>query len=152
MNVEIKLVEAKTFIGMNIETSLENDNTAELFKTFMPRRNEIKAPINQNILDLKVYPIFYFQQFSTSRTFIKWALIEVKNTELVPENMDVFHLSSGKYATFKHSGYYTDTSPFEYIYGEWLPKSGYELDDLPHFDILNTKNKNEEQDIWIPIK
>lgn len=152
MTTQINTIEAKTFIGMKQETSLVNDKTQKLFKTFMPRRNEITSSLNNHIYDLKEYPKSYFQQFSPTREFKKWALVEVLNTDFIPEKMEVFHLSSGKYAQFNHTGSFKDNSPFEYIYGEWLAKSDYELDDRPHFDIMNTTNKKEEQEIWIPIK
>jgi AraC family transcriptional regulator len=43
-----------------------------------------------------------------------------------------------------------------YIFNTWLPKSGYQLDRRPHFEILGEKYKNNnpdsEEEIWIPIQ
>ncbi|MGK2861531.1 MAG: GyrI-like domain-containing protein [Chitinophagaceae bacterium] len=45
---------------------------------------------------------------------------------------------------------------FSYIFNTWLPPSGYDLDNRPHFEILGEKYKNDdplsEEEIWIPIK
>ncbi len=45
---------------------------------------------------------------------------------------------------------------FQYIFGSWITKSEYILDDRPHFKILGDKDKNadpdSEEEIWIPIK
>jgi len=31
-----------------------------------------------------------------------------------------------------------------YIFSDWLPKSDYELDEKPHFEILGEKYKNDD--------
>jgi len=42
------------------------------------------------------------------------------------------------------------------IFGQWLPNSGYSLDDRPHFEVLpkgyRMDDPNAEEEIWIPIK
>jgi AraC family transcriptional regulator len=65
-------------------------------------------------------------------------------------------LPSGLYAVFDYKGSSNDQSIFLYIFGSWLPNSGYNLDDRPHFEVLGNKYKNNdptsEEEIWIPIK
>ena len=45
---------------------------------------------------------------------------------------------------------------FQYIFGTWMPDSGYKWDNRPQFEILGEKYKNNdpssEEEIWIPIK
>jgi AraC family transcriptional regulator len=45
---------------------------------------------------------------------------------------------------------------FTYIFTRWLPASGYQLDNRPHFEILGDKYKNNdpesEEEIWIPVR
>ena len=137
---------------MKLEMSLSENKTSELFKSFMPRRKEIKNHLNQFIVDLRVYPNTYFKEFNPSTLFIKWALVEVSETSLIPKEMETFQLISGQYACFKHTGSYMDNSPFDYIFGTWLPQSEYEIDNRPHFDIMNRNKEQSEQEIWIPIK
>jgi AraC family transcriptional regulator len=66
-------------------------------------------------------------------------------------------LLGGQYAVFILKG---DATTFyktaQYIYGEWLPKSEYVLDNRPHFEVLGAHterdNPNSEEEVWIPIK
>jgi AraC family transcriptional regulator len=71
--------------------------------------------------------------------------------------METFTLKAGLYAVFLHKGAaVTATETFQHIFGIWLPKSEYILDNRPHFEILGEKYKNNdpssEEEIWIPIK
>ncbi|MBK8342237.1 MAG: GyrI-like domain-containing protein [Bacteroidetes bacterium] len=65
-------------------------------------------------------------------------------------------IPAGKYAVFYYKGLNTDHSIFNYIFQDWIPQSGYQLDDRPHFDVLDERYKNNdpesEEEIWIPIK
>jgi AraC family transcriptional regulator len=69
--------------------------------------------------------------------------------------MDCLSLTGGLYAVFYYRGSSADPSIFQYIYGEWIPKSHYQLDDRPHFEVLGTNYKSNdptsEEEIWIPI-
>jgi len=136
--------------------SLANNKTADLWKSFMPRRKEIKTPFENQLFSLQVYDDDYFKSFNPKNEFTKWALMEVESFDEVPEGMSSFVLPEGMYAVFHYKGLNTDTSIFQYIFGEWLPQSAYVLDHRPHFEILGEKYKNaspdSEEEIWIPIK
>ncbi|MDD1782556.1 AraC family transcriptional regulator [Enterovibrio sp. ZSDZ35] len=67
-------------------------------------------------------------------------------------------ISGGKYAKFLHKGAHENfAATYTYIFKEWLPNSGYQLRDVPCFDIyLNrdprrTKPENLRTEIYIPI-
>ena len=136
--------------------SLVNFNIAELWQAFGPRRVEIKNNVNAERVSLAVYPNDYFESFSPSRNFQRWALVEVTDFNFIPDQMESFDLPSGMYAVFHYQGPSSDTSIFQTIYNVWLPQSEYLLDDRPHFEILGEKYKNNdplsEEDIWIPIR
>lgn len=71
--------------------------------------------------------------------------------------MGIFIIPAGQYAVFHYKGSHNNGfDVFSYIFGEWLPASGYELDDRPHFELLGPKYKNgdpdSEEEIWIPIR
>lgn len=70
--------------------------------------------------------------------------------------MESFVLDGGLYAVFPYKGFSTDNSIFLYIFGTWLPNSGYTLDNRPQFEVLGKKyrnnDSNSEEEIWIPIK
>jgi AraC family transcriptional regulator len=63
----------------------------------------------------------------------------------------------GLYAVFNYMGISSEVSDFfKNSYAEWLPGSGYILDDRPHFEVLGEKYKSNdpssEEEISIPIK
>jgi AraC family transcriptional regulator len=81
------------------------------------------------------------------------------NREIKPEGETGFKIiEGGKYAIFRFKGPYNNfTKAYEYIYTAWLPQSGYELRNVPGFEIyLNnpecTKPENFKTDLYIPIK
>jgi AraC family transcriptional regulator len=134
-----------------------DNKTIELWKSFMPLRNEIKNKVSSDLISLQVYDKMPdFINFDKETVFEKWAAIEVSEFNSVPDGMDSFVLSGGQYAVFYYKGLSTDTEIFRYIFGIWLPGSGFELDDRPHFEVLGEKYKNNdpdsEEEIWIPIK
>ena len=50
--------------------------------------------------------------------------------------MKSFILKKGLYAVFQYKGLSSDSKVFEYIFSEWMPKSMFEIDDRPHFEVL----------------
>lgn len=156
MFLRVEILKEKKLIGKRITMSLANNKTGELWKSFMPRRNEIKNAISSDFFSLQTYSPDYFKIFNPHNEFEKWALVEVSDTKEIPTEMEVFDLPCGLYAVFFYKGLNTDPSIFQYIFSEWLPKSEYNSDDRPHFEILGAKYKNNdpesEEEIWIPIK
>ena len=155
------------YIGMYMEMSLMEDQTGQLWRLFMPRRHEIQYRSNTDVVSLQLYPKGYFSDFDPSRAFVKWALAEVgygnvsaekgekeERGGLVPEGMEVFEMQGGLYAVFAHRG--SDPAIFDHIYGEWLVASDFELDDRPHFEVLDVQYRHSdpdaEEEIWIPVR
>ncbi len=149
----VTIVERK-LIGQRLTMSLSKNRTEELWRSFMPRRREIQNNLNSDLISLQVYPLSF--QFELNREFEKWAAIEVEDFNEIPEGMETLVLSEGLYAIFHYKGSSKDTRIFQYIFETWLPQSGYELDNRPHFEVLGKKYKNNdpesEEDIYIPIK
>ena len=146
----------KKLIGLRLNMSLTENKTGALWRSFMPRRNEIKNTIGTDLYSIQVYKKGYFDKFNTNTEFEKWAAIEVADSKNIPPNMEPFTLKEGLYAVFHYKGKSSDTKIFEYIFTNWLPKSNYKLDNRPHFEILGNLYKNNdadsEEDIWIPVK
>lgn len=151
-------IPSKRFIGYSIKTSLANDQTVKIWKQLMPRLKEISNAVSADLFSLQEYEFTSFQDFTPFTEFKKYALVEVKDFENIPEGFEKFELKAGKYAVFNHKGTaeeFVKTSQF--IFGEWLPKSEFELDDRPHFSVMGDKyfgheNPESEEEIWIPIK
>lgn len=136
--------------------SLANNKTGELWKSFMPKRSEITNRVTNDLISMQVYKPTHFTNFMLTNEFEKWAAVEVTDFDNVPEGMETFTLRGGLYAVFHYIGSSNDPGIFEYIFSTWLPHSGYDLDNRPHFEVLGDKYKNadpaSEEDIWIPIK
>ena len=155
MEPRIAILKEKKLVGNHIVMSLANNKTGELWKGFMPRRREITKPVNSDFISMAIYKPGHFADFKPTNEFEKWAAIEVIDFDIVPGGMGTFTLTGGLYAVFDYKGSSTDLSIFQYIFGTWLPKSGYLLDNRPHFEVLGEKYKNaspdSEEEIWIPV-
>jgi AraC family transcriptional regulator len=153
----IPITAARKLIGKKMSMSFSDNKTVQLWRRFMPHRNEIENNMNGELYSVQVYKPGFFENFKPHKTFIKWAGIEVTDFNLIPNGMEKLELPGGLYAVFSYRGKASDASDtFKYIYYEWLPASEYFLDDRPHFEILGEKYKNEhpdsEEEIWIPVK
>ncbi len=156
MNHRIEQLAEKKLIGKPISMRITDNKTGLLWSQFAPRIKEIQNRASQDKISLQIYPTNYFQEFNPSKEFEKWACVEVKDFDTIPEGMSSLTLKVGLYAVFDYKGSSADSSIFEYIFGEWIPKSPYQVDERPHFEVLgaNYKNNdpNSEEEIWIPIK
>ena len=158
MEPRIEVLNKKKLIGKHMTMSFAANKTALLWKSFMPRRKEIINTLSTDLISLQLYDnSFSFTEFNPDKEFEKWAAVEVTSFSNVPNEMETYTLPGGLYAVFLHKGAAaTGTKTFGFIFGEWLPKSIYSLDDRPHFEILGDKYKNDdpesEEEIWIPIK
>ncbi len=156
MTPEIKTLTEKKLTGRRLTMSLAANRTGELWGAFMPRLKEIANRVSGELLSMAVYKPGHFENFSPANEFEKWAAVEVSDFSKVPEGMEPFVLPGGLYAVFHYKGSSADPGIFQYIFGTWLPGSGYALDDRPHFEVLGDKYRNNdpesEEDIWIPVK
>lgn len=154
---EIHTIAPKTCLGRSLTMTLANNRVGELWRMFMPEIGNIQNRLNKEIISAQVYKSDYFNQFDPNKSFEKWAVVEL--TEVPSHIIDghtILEIPGGLYAVFHYKGLSTDTSIFQYIFGEYLPKSEFELDDRPHFEILGDRYKNNdpesEEDIYIPIR
>lgn len=156
MQPKIVTIPSKKLIGLKQDMSIAQNKTGQLWAQFGPQIKHITHRINSDKFSLQIYPMDYFNTFNPLTTFEKWALVAVQQYTNQPTNLIPFTLPGGKYAVFNYVGQSNDPSIFQYIYSEWLPKSGYQIDHRPHFEILGPKYQNNsptsEEEIWIPIK
>jgi AraC family transcriptional regulator len=152
----IQTIYSKKLVGKKITMSWANNQISELWSGFMPRRSEIANRVSEDLISMQVYSEFHFANFRMTNEFQKWAAAEVSDFEDIPEGLETFILPSGLYAVFHYHGSSNDSSIFQYIFSTWLPKSGFELDDRPHFEILGSRYRNNspesEEFIHIPIQ
>lgn len=154
MKPKIVQLEEKLLVGISMEMSVIENKTATLWKTFRSAKYKIPFTASDEYISLQQYPKDYFVNFNPSRSFVKWAGVEVTQLAEIPSALATLVITGGLYAVFHRKG--TDPSIFQYIYEQWIPNSEYELDDRPHFEVLGAHYKmndpNAEEKIWIPVK
>lgn len=155
MTPRIEILQEKRLVGIHQKMSLADNITSQLWASFMPRRHEILHTLSSDLISLQIYSTSYFTHFSPLNHFEKWACMEVNPSTPIPQGMESLLLPGGLYAVFHYQGLSSDPQIFQYIFGSWLPSSGYELDHRPHFEVLGEKYKNNdphsEEEIWIPL-
>lgn len=123
----------------------------------MPRRREINNPVSTELYSVQIFPdSFSFSSPDMNQEFEKWASVEVADFKTIPDDMECLIIPKGEYAVFHYKGSSSDPRIFNYIFGEWLYSSGFQIDNRPHFEILGEKYKNNdpesEEYICIPVK
>lgn len=158
MTPRIEQLPEKKLIGKSMRMSLAQNRTHLLWRSFMQERTQIPAVVSTDLYSIQVYDgIQYFESFDPTTPFTKWAATEVSDLSSIPIGFDAFILKSGLYAVFLHQGTPAEfPRTFQYILSTWLPNSGYDLDDRPHFELLGEKYRNNdpssEEEVWIPIR
>lgn len=144
--------------GHHCSGSFAQDNTATLWRGFMPLRNNISNRIGTDLYNVQLYPCLpNSEAFNADTLFTRWAGVAVKSGDKLPPTLDLLELPAGTYAVFLHRGG-PDTAPrsFAFIYGQWLPGSGYVIDHRPHFEVLgaryNNSHPDSEEEIWVPVR
>lgn len=152
---EIRQCAGKLLAGVRRRVSLVHDLTSEIWREFRTREGDIEGRIGSESYSAKVYDAGYsFEHLDPAAAFEKWAAAEVNGPLGKFEMLDV---PAGEYAVFLHKGIAAQASrTFGYIFGEWLPRSGYELADRPHFEVLpagyDPFDPEAEEEIWIPVQ
>lgn len=156
MQHRIEQLNEKKLIGKKMTMSFAANTTADLWKSFMPRRKDIPHGVGHELYSLQFYPSGFFEHVDPNASFEKWATIEVSDVSTVPQDMEAMTVPAGLYAVFSYKGPAGSPLPFQYIFQTWLPASDYELDTRPHFELLGEKYKNNdpdsEEEIWIPVR
>lgn len=154
--VRIVVGPERKLIGLKQEMSFGNFTIAQLWQQFITRKQEIKNVSSKDLYSLAFYPTDFFESFDPSKTFTRMACAEVSDVRTIPVDMESIIIPQSLYAVFSYKGSSSDNRIFEYIYGQWINESEYELDDRPHFEILGEKYKNgsedSEEEIWVPIR
>lgn len=157
MILRIATFPEKKFMGHRMIMSFAKNRTYELWKGFMPGRNQIQNIVGSKLYSIEVYPHGFFDDFDPGVSFEKWAAVEVTDIHTVPDGMETLVVQEGLYAVFLHKGPVREgPKTYEYIFKIWLPSSDHVLDHRPHLAIMGEKYKNNdpnsEEELWIPVK
>lgn len=143
--------------GKRIVTSLLQNHTGELWRSFMPHRQSIANSVGSSLYSVQLYGDTYFNSYNPAAEFEKWAAVEVTGFDSLPDGMEPLTIPAGLYAVFIHKGPAADgPKTFQYIFTQWLPQSGYVVDSRPHFEVMGEKYKadspDSEEELWVPVK
>lgn len=158
MEVRIEVLPKKKLVGKSVRMSLANNKTSEVWQHFQRNKSVITNAVGTDLYSIQVYEnALYFKNFNPQTEFTKWAAIEVESINSIPNGFISTSLPEGLYAVFTHKGLPCDfPKTMQFILGQWLPQSEYELDHRPHFELLGSNYKNNhpdsEEEVWIPIK
>ena len=157
MEPRIETLEPKKLVGMRERMTFSDNRTAQLWQRFIPRRAEVRARLGPEYISMQVFENLDERGFRPDTAFGKWAAVEVADHDGVPAGMEPYTLAGGKYAVFLHRGP-ASAAPrtFGYIFGTWLPASGYALDRRAHFELLPDNYRPDDpeavEEVWIPIR
>lgn len=152
MTPKIITCSEKTIIGVSSTMHHQQyGNIIALWKRFMPRKNEIQNSVNDELIAMQIYSDFN----AIENSFDIWACAEVSSLDRIPAEMTGFKVPNGDYAVFLHKG--MDASKtYQQIMTQWLPDSGYEIDNRPHFQVMGDRYINgspdSEEDFYVPIR
>ncbi len=138
--------------------SLAVNKTQKLWQGFMPQIGQIQNRSRPELFSIEVYEdISFFEHFDLNNTFEKWAAVPVAGLNRIPNAMELLEIPEGLYAVFLYKGRASEApKTYAYIFGTWIPNSGYLLDNRPHFAIMGENYKNEdpesEEELWIPLR
>ena len=154
----VVLLAEKPLIGMRASMTRAADATPALWQRFMPRRGEVANAIGESLYSVQLFSgVAAFENFTPDTVFEKWAAVEVDGTSGVPDGMESLSLSAGHYAVFDHQGPPGEfAKSLYYIFVEWLPQSEWQLDDRPHFEVLQpgwrADDPEAREEVWIPVR
>src|SRR5688572_252609 len=139
MFLRTELSREMKIVGIRHTLSFVDNTTPQLFRSFMPRQNEVSNRTSSDVLCVQIYPPGFFQKFNPNRPFEKWAAVEVSEVENIPADMETMIVPAGLYAVFLFKGTMANANAFfQNVYANWFPASGYVVDARPHFDVLGS--------------
>lgn len=137
-------------VGMMKRVKPGDDLIRDLWNDFNQRIPEIKNSVScDGLLGL----CEYMPDITDESKFTYIACIEVSSFNYIPDGMITKIIPHSKYAVFTHKGCLNGLKDtYKFIYGAWLPNSGYELAELDTIELYCSNNNKSMLDIYIPIK
>lgn len=157
-NVEIINISEKVLVGKKVKMSLVNDKTFVLWKNFKSQISRIKNRVDNKFYSIQLYSSdLDFKDFNSDTIFENCAAVEIYDSSEILEGMELFNITKGKYAVFTYMGIAAEAVKItRYIYEEWLPNSNFQLDNRPHFQVMDSNYKPDDpkakETFWVPIQ
>ena len=167
VTMEPRIVHKASFmvVGTEITTTLksnwENRDIAKLWTRFHPRMDEIPNRINPSIaygicgnISEEAPPT---ADMTDDTEYTELVCVEVSALDRIPVGMVSRSVPERTYAVFTHKGklFPNLQQTYDYIYGTWVPRSGYEPDGAGDFELYDERwdptTGEGEIDIYVPI-
>ncbi len=139
-------------VGMQKTVKPGDEQIRSLWEDFNLRVSELEDAATPNCL---LGLCEYMPDITDESEFSYIACIEVNAFCNIPEGMITKIIPASKYAVFTHRGSMDELkATYCYIYGAWLPSSGYELAELDTIELYysDENDPDDKFDIYIPIK
>lgn len=153
----IEVVDRMTVVGIHRAMSLAEPRMRELWQAFRPRVGEVRHRSSDRFISMRIYQEPVGKAPTPGSRFEQWAAVEVDASTEVPDGMESHTLLGGRYAVFTYRGR-ADAfgGAAQFIYGQWLPGSGYELAAREYFEVLPRSYRPDDPEasetIWIPVQ
>lgn len=152
--IEPQIILDKEFkiIGMKETVNPGSKSIKNLWNSFSSKKAEVKNIIAQ---DTVLGICEYMPNITDESEFSYFAGVEVENFFDIPKGMFVKIIPNSKYAVFTHKGSLSKLKDtYNFIYGVWLPQSGYKLAELDTIELYDNRSNaaDPEFDIHIPLK
>ena len=153
MEPEIITRPAMKLIGIASQYDNADLSLPRLWSGFRPYRDLIKnRTCNESFGIYESY-----EEEGDDIKFVYICCAAVENFDFVPEGMITRELPEQLYAKFIHKGDITNLDKtLKYIWGSWLPKSDFEYEEKPDFELYpqdyNVMDPKSQMALHIPVK
>jgi AraC family transcriptional regulator len=159
MNKEpvFKRREAFKVIGIERYTSNGIPSIREAWAEFGKRSQEIQNAVHPGVYGIEDYSRDLDMNKGGFPKYYYIAGLEVSSIDNIPEGMKSKEIPAANYAVFTFQGPISALHEFfEFIYEEWMPKSGYSADPKLSFDFEYYPERVMDMnaakvEIWVPV-
>ena len=148
--------EAFTIVGIERYTANGIPEIRDAWHEFGQRSGEIPA-MNEIAYGFEDYSRDFVMNEGGFPKYYYIAGLEVNSATNIPEGMKSKEIPAANYAVFGYEGPLEGLHNFfEYIYHEWMPKSGYIMDPERQFDFERYPERVMDMnaaklEIWVPV-
>ncbi|MDD3535107.1 MAG: GyrI-like domain-containing protein [Candidatus Cloacimonetes bacterium] len=154
--IKVRYEERKPFkiMGLDIMSSSDSENYAQLFTDFVARMSEIENRVSDDIYGLS-FPgkDFDAKTMEGSNYLVGMA---VSDATQIPKGMILRETPGGNFAIFEHKGLaQTLGETYGYIFGKWIFSSGMKPTGYEMFEVYGKDYAPDNPDsiieIWVPV-
>lgn len=149
--------EAFKIVGIERYTASGIPAIREAWAEFSKRSSEIPHAIKPGVYGIEDYSRDFDMNKGGFPKYYYIAGLEVNSLADIPDGMKSKEIPAANYAVFTYNGPIDGLHEFfGFIYGEWMPKSGYSMDpklslDFEHYSEPNMDMDHVTLEIWVPI-